>query len=86
MFHQTGNMDQSPFADMKFEAALAELEAIVQSMEGGKLELEESIAAYRRGMALLKHCQQQLADAEQQIRVLEDGEVKDFDPAGREAP
>lgn len=77
-------MDQSPIADMKFEAALAELEAIVQSMEGGKLELEESIAAYRRGMVLLKHCQQQLADAEQQIRILENGEVKDFTPSGRE--
>ncbi|HJW25181.1 MAG TPA: exodeoxyribonuclease VII small subunit [Rhodocyclaceae bacterium] len=77
-------MDQSPIADMKFEAALAELEAIVQSMEGGKLELEESIAAYRRGMVLLKHCQQQLTDAEQQIRILENGEVKNFTPSGRE--
>ena len=66
-------MDQSPIADMKFEAALAELDGIVQSMEGGKLELEESIAAYRRGMALMKHCQQQLAEAEEQIRILEDG-------------
>ena len=44
-------MEQSPIADMKFEAAVAELEAIVASMEGGKLELEASIAAYRRGMA-----------------------------------
>lgn len=68
-------MDQTPIADMKFEAALAELEGIVQSMEGGKLELEESIAAYRRGMALMKHCQQQLADAEEQIRILEYGET-----------
>lgn len=77
-------MDQNPIADMKFETAMAELEAIVQSMEGGKLELEESIAAYRRGMVLLKHCQQQLADAEQQIRILEDGETKNFTPSGRE--
>ena len=77
-------MDQNPIADMKFETAMAELEAIVQSMEGGKLELEESIAAYRRGMVLLKHCQQQLADAEQQIRILEDGETKTFTPSGRE--
>jgi exodeoxyribonuclease VII small subunit len=40
-------MDHSPIADMKFETALAELETIVHSMEGGKLELEASIAAYR---------------------------------------
>jgi exodeoxyribonuclease VII small subunit len=49
---------------MKFETALAELEDIVASMEGGKLELEASIAAYKRGMELMKHCQAQLADAE----------------------
>ena len=74
-------MDQSPIADMKFETALAELETIVHSMEDGKLELDASIAQYRRGMALMKHCQQQLADAEQQVRILEDGELKDFNPA-----
>jgi len=74
-------MVQSSIADMKFETALAELEAIVQSMEGGKLELEASIATYRRGMSLMKHCQQQLSDAEQQVRILEGGEFKDFNPA-----
>lgn len=78
-------MDQTPIADMKFEAALAELEAIVASMEGGQLELEASIAAYRRGMALMKHCQGQLADAEAQIRVLENGEIREIDRLTREA-
>lgn len=72
-------MDQSPIADMKFEAALGELENIVSSMEGGKLELEASIAAYRRGMALMKHCQAQLANAEDQIRILENGAFKEVD-------
>ena len=64
---------------MKFETALAELENLVHSMEDGKLELEASIAAYRRGMELMKYCQAQLADAEQQIRILENGEMKDVD-------
>jgi exodeoxyribonuclease VII small subunit len=72
-------MDQAPVVDMKFETALAELENLVHSMEDGKLELEDSIAAYRRGMALMKYCQAQLADAEQQIRILENGEMKDVD-------
>jgi len=72
-------MDQTPVVDMKFEAALTELENLVHSMEDGKLELEASIAAYRRGMALMKHCQAQLADAEQQIRVLENGQFRDVD-------
>jgi len=72
-------MDPTPIADMKFETALAELEDIVASMEGGKLELEASIAAYKRGMELMQHCQSQLTDAEAQIRVLENGQFKDID-------
>ena len=72
-------MDQAPIADMKFEVALGELEDIVASMESGKLELEASIAAYRRGMELLKHCQGQLTDAEEQIRVLENGQFQEVD-------
>lgn len=76
-------MDLSPIADMKFETALAELEDIVSRMEEGKLELDASIAAYQRGMALMQHCQGQLNDAESQIRVLENGELRDFEPAGK---
>jgi exodeoxyribonuclease VII small subunit len=72
-------MDQTPVVDMKFETALAELERLVASMEDGKLELEASIAAYRRGTELMKHCQGLLADAEQQIRILENGELKAVD-------
>ena len=79
-------MDPTPIADMKFETALAELENIVSSMEGGKLELEASIAAYKRGMELMKRCQAQLADADEQIRILENGELKDVDRNTLEAP
>ena len=77
--NNTANPAQSMVGDLKYEAALAELEQIVQNMEGGDLPLEESIAAYRRGSELLKHCQQQLTDAEQKIQVLEDGALRDFD-------
>ena len=75
-------VDLSPAAavnEIKYEAALLELEQIVQRMEGGQLPLEESIAAYRRGSELLKHCQQQLSDAERKIQVLEEGALRDFD-------
>ncbi len=85
VFRTLAAMDQTPIADMKFETALAELESLVHSMEDGKLELEDSIAAYRRGMALMKHCQAQLADAEQQIRMLENGEMKAVDRDSLEA-
>ncbi|MDR3054455.1 MAG: exodeoxyribonuclease VII small subunit [Zoogloeaceae bacterium] len=58
-------------ADLKFETALAELEKLVARMEDGELELEDSIGAYRRGMALLQHCQGQLSVAERKIRVMD---------------
>jgi exodeoxyribonuclease VII small subunit len=75
--------DQAPDPmPASFEAALAELEAIVQGMEAGKLSLEESLAAYQRGAVLLKYCQNALAVAEQKIRVLEAGELRDFEDSG----
>lgn len=74
-----------PANELKFEAALAELEQIVQSMEGGRLPLEESLEAYRRGAELLKHCQQQLGHAEQKIQVFENGALRDFEPGNGDA-
>jgi exodeoxyribonuclease VII small subunit len=70
-----------------FEASLAELEAIVRDMEAGQLPLEESLAAYERGAALLKHCQEALGAAEQKLKILENGALHDFEPAsGKAAP
>ena len=65
------------------EAALAELEKIVSSMEDGQLPLERSLASYKRGAELLKYCQAALADAQQQVKVLEDGILKDFKSVDR---
>ena len=79
-------MQPTPIADLKFETALAELEAIVGNMEGGQLELEASIAAYQRGTALMQHCQKQLDKAETQIRILENGEFKSVDRNLQEVP
>ena len=53
-----------------FEATIAELESIIAQMESGNLPLDQSINAYKRGAALLQACQQTLADAEQQVRIL----------------
>lgn len=61
-----------------FEAALAELEQVVADMESGKLTLEDSLAAYKRGAELLSFCRSRLDDAQQQVRVLEEGVLKDF--------
>ncbi len=64
-----------------FETALAELETIVNSMEAGQLPLEQSLASYKRGAELLKFCQAVLQDAQQQVKVLEDGVLKNFGSA-----
>ena len=61
-----------------FESALSELEALVERMEAGQLSLEQSLAAYKRGAELLKLCQSQLADAQQQVKVLEAGALRNF--------
>ncbi|HEY9099360.1 MAG TPA: exodeoxyribonuclease VII small subunit [Thiobacillus sp.] len=64
-----------------YESALAELETIVGEMESGQLPLEASLTAYKRGAVLLNYCRQQLADAEQQVKVLENGTLVDFKAA-----
>lgn len=63
--------------DPGFEEALKELEDIVRSMESEPLSLEDSLAAYQRGVELMRHCRETLAAAEQRVQVLEqdrDGE------------
>ena len=64
-----------------FEAALAELERIVATMEDGQLPLADSLAAYKRGAELLQYCQAALKDAQQQVQVLERGVLKALAPA-----
>jgi exodeoxyribonuclease VII small subunit len=63
-----------------FEQAIAELEQLVAAMEGGTLSLEASLAAYQRGALLTKYCQDRLASAEQQVRILEGDVLKNFRP------
>jgi exodeoxyribonuclease VII small subunit len=52
---------------MSFEAALKELETIVQKLESGQAPLAESIAIYERGDALKSHCEALLKEAEMKI-------------------
>ena len=68
-----------------FEKAVAELEAIVQSMESGNLALEQSLAAYRRGAALAAHCRRLLAEVQQQVKVLEADLLKPFEAGSEQA-
>ena len=61
-----------------FESALEELEKLVADLEGGKLPLADSLAAYKRGAELLKYAQGELAQVEQQVKVLEGDVLKPF--------
>jgi exodeoxyribonuclease VII small subunit len=63
---------------MRFSDALAELESIVAALEGGQLDLEDSLARYERGVALLRACQARLTEAEQKVTMLM-GELEDDD-------
>jgi len=67
-----------PPAPKSFEEALAELEQIVSSMEGGQLPLEASLAAYKRGAQLLQYCRNALENAQQQVRILEEDALRNF--------
>jgi exodeoxyribonuclease VII small subunit len=60
----------SPVAD--FEASLDALEQLVEKMEHGELSLEESLAAYERGVGLYRRCQAALEQAELRVRLLSD--------------
>jgi len=61
---------------MRYEEALAELEQLVARIESGALPLEDLLNQYRRGAQLLNFCRSRLAQVEDQVKVLEDGELK----------
>ena len=60
----------SPVAD--FEQSLDALEHLVEKMELGQMSLEDSLAAYERGVGLYRQCQQALEQAELRVRLLTD--------------
>lgn len=53
-----------------FEAALKQLEEIVQRLEKGELALEESLKLYEEGIRLSRHCHGKLEEAEGKIEML----------------
>ncbi|MDO9053012.1 MAG: exodeoxyribonuclease VII small subunit [Gallionella sp.] len=77
---QKTEMAGKPHKPQGYESAMVELEQIVADMEAGKLSLEDSLAAYKRGAELLAFCRNRLEDAQQQVRVLEEGVLKELPP------
>lgn len=77
----TPAVETSPVAD--FEASMQALEDLVGRMEAGEMSLEESLAAYERGVGLYRRCQDALEQAELRVRLLSDpanpDEARPFD-------
>jgi exodeoxyribonuclease VII small subunit len=63
-------------APASYEDALSELERLVVAMEGGQLPLEKLLESYKRGADLLNYCRERLSAVEQQVQVLEEGQLK----------
>ena len=61
-----------------FEAALAELDAIVKKLEDGDVPLEQSLQLFERGVQLSRFCHARLEEAERRIEILnERGQLQD---------
>jgi len=73
-------MDGDGIDQMSFEAALAELEQIVRSLEQGSEPLDASIELYQRGDRLKRHCESRLKAAQERIDQISLG--PDGQPAG----
>ncbi len=58
-----------------YESAVAELDRLVGAMESGRMPLDQLLEGYQRGAMLLNYCRQRLKSVEEQVRVLEDGQL-----------
>lgn len=67
--------------DLSFEDAMVSLDAIVESLEGERLPLEEMVANYERGMKLLRVCRNRIETARQRVELI----TADFEGRGRAA-
>jgi exodeoxyribonuclease VII small subunit len=59
-----------------FEDAQAELDELVRAMETGQMPLDRLLGAYKRGAELLEFCRSRLDAVEEQVKVLEEGQLK----------
>ena len=72
-------MPTSKKKNKSIEAKLIELEKILEDLESGKLELDDALKKFEKGIKLSRECQQTLEEAEMKIQVLMEDELKDSD-------
>lgn len=63
-------MTETPVDEMSFEAAMAELEAVLGKLERGDVALDESIGLYERGALLKARCEKKLKEAEEKVAAI----------------
>jgi len=64
-----------------YEQALAELDRLVEQMEAGQMPLDQLLDGYKRGAELLALCRARLQKVEEQVKLLEAGQLKPWAPA-----
>ena len=71
----------TPKEPASYEQALVELDRLVAQMEGGQLPLDQLLDGYRRGAELLAFCRARLQAVEDQVKLLDDGQLKPWSAA-----
>jgi len=56
--------------ELKFDEAIADLEQVVEQLESGDLSLEDSLAAFEKGVGLVRYCNQKLSEVEKKVELL----------------
>ena len=69
-----------PAEPASYEAALEELEQLVARIESGQMPLDQMLAGYQRGAALLAFCRERLTAVQDQIKVLDEGQLQAWSP------
>ena len=65
---------------VNFEVSLQKLEKIIEKLEDGDINLEESVKSFEEGIGLVKECQKQLSQAELKVKkLLDNGDTVDLD-------
>ena len=77
---KTSSSTATAIAPASYEDALGELDRLVGAMEAGQLPLDRLLESYKRGAELLSFCRGRLEAVEQQVKVLEDGQLKAWAP------
>jgi len=70
---------RKPVDELTYEAAFAELQTIVEALEGEQRPLDEATSLFERGQLLVKRCTQLLDQAELKVRQLSGSDLTDFD-------